>query len=171
MDWSALTTPILSGITSFIGAGLAARLALRRFYAEKVWERKTVAYTAIFEALYDMSRWDDAHITAQMRGHEIDDAEQTKLIADYQTAKGTLKRRLAAEVWLIPDDCGARLNVMFRELARRVPDWYETLEKDSAAISSAMTDLTDLVRADLNLRPSTWRSWIKGRKLLEDEPQ
>jgi hypothetical protein len=160
MEWSALTTPILSGITSFIGAGLAARFALRRFYAEKVWERKTVAYTAIFEALYDMSRWDDAHITAQMRGREIDDAEQTKLIADYQTAKARLERCLAGQIWLIPDNCRARIGVMFRELNRRVNEWYETLEKDSAAISSAIDDLTVLVRNDLKLRPPKWRSWL-----------
>jgi hypothetical protein len=164
MEWSVLTTPILTGITSFAGAGLAARLALRRFYAEKVWERKTVAYTAIFEALYDMSRWDDAHITAQMRGHEIEDDEQAKLTAEYQTAKYRLERCLAGQIWLIPDDCRARLNVMFRELNRRVNDWYETLEKDSAAISSAIDDLTILVRGDLKLRPSKWHSWLKLRK-------
>jgi hypothetical protein len=160
MEWFVLATPIVAGITSFIGAGLAAFFALRRFYAEKVWERKTVAYTAIFQALYDMSLWDDAHITAQQRGREVEDAEQDKLIADYQDAKSRLKRSLAAEVWLIPDDCKARIDVMFRELNRRVDDWYESLEKDSAAISTAIRDLTLLVRADLNLQPAKWRSWF-----------
>jgi len=43
-------------------AWLAARFALSRFYREKVWERKTAAYTAIFDALHDMDQWFAEHL-------------------------------------------------------------------------------------------------------------
>jgi hypothetical protein len=33
----------LTGIASFLGAWIAARFALSRFYQEKIWERKAAA--------------------------------------------------------------------------------------------------------------------------------
>jgi hypothetical protein len=66
--------PLLTLIASFAGTWFAAHFALRRFYREKVWERKTAAYTAIFEALYDMSLWFETQFNAEIpqpRGHGL----------------------------------------------------------------------------------------------------
>jgi hypothetical protein len=83
MDISTLTVPLLSTVGSFFGAWLAARFALRRFYREKMWERKTVAYTAIFEAIHDMGTWFDQHFAAMIRNRELTQEKQDELTATY----------------------------------------------------------------------------------------
>lgn len=54
-------TLLTACITAPLAAGLTARFALHRFYAEKQWERKVAAYTAIFDALHDITKWFSEH--------------------------------------------------------------------------------------------------------------
>ena len=44
-------------ILSIVTAILTVRLSLRRFYAERWWERKVEAYTSIFESLYRLKHY------------------------------------------------------------------------------------------------------------------
>jgi hypothetical protein len=152
MNLSDVPAPVWSLVASFAGAWLAARFALRRFYDEKIWERKTGAYTAIFEALYEMHLWFDAHIEAEQRDKELSKEQQDALSNDYQIAKRKLQRRLASEAWLIPDDCRLRINEMLRALNKRPNTWFELLENHSAEIEFATIDLARMVRTDLRLR-------------------
>jgi hypothetical protein len=134
-----------------MGAWLAARFALSRFYRERVWERKTAAYTAIFEALHEMGRWFDEHITADQQGIELTQEKKSTLADEYSSAKRALERRLAAETWLLPDDCRTRITTMWKELDYEGHDWYELLATGMDAIFSAQRDLRRLVRKDLGL--------------------
>jgi hypothetical protein len=151
MDWTSLVAPTLTAAASFLGAWLATQFALRRFYREKTWERKTAAYSVIFEALFDMARWHDQHLTAYFRQREIGEPEATDLRKEYQRGKLTLQRRLASEVWLLPDECKARVDRMLRKLDVEPNDWFEMLENNLGEIKSTTDDLTRMVRADLNL--------------------
>jgi hypothetical protein len=63
-----------------------------------------------------------------------------------------LQRRLAAEVWLLPNDCKMRIDQMFRKLDEEPGDWFEMLDTNLGTINSATEDLTRLVRADLKLK-------------------
>jgi hypothetical protein len=155
MDASAFIVPTLTAVASFFGAWLAARFALRRFYQEKLWERKTVAYTTIFEALHDMERWFDTHLDAYFAQTELDERVKTEMWEDYKKAKVTLSRRLAAEVWLIPDACQQRLVEMNKVLDSDDPNWFTMLDSCSAEVSVAIKDLTKIVRRDLRVRTET----------------
>src|SRR5690348_10963813 len=102
--------PILTIAGSFFGSWLAAHLALRRFYQERIWERKTAAYTAIFEALHYMGQLYDKHFEARIRLEGMADEETSKLAFEAgEKARAELQRRLASETWLIPDECRIRL--------------------------------------------------------------
>jgi hypothetical protein len=81
---AAIVGFLLTVIGSFLAAWLATRLGLRRFYREKIWERKTDAYTVIFRALFDMARWHDEHLTAYFRERDVDAAEAAELRKDYK---------------------------------------------------------------------------------------
>lgn len=52
--WQLVVLPF---IAAALGAWFTAHFSLRRFFREKEWERKTQAYTAIFEALHNMRAW------------------------------------------------------------------------------------------------------------------
>jgi hypothetical protein len=152
MTTNQLLTSLGTALASFLGAWLAARFALSRFYREKVWERKTGAYTTIFEALHDMGIWFDKHLDAEVRGIELDEQAQDRLSEEYRGAKQRLERQLASETWLIPDCCQQRLAQLIRELDAKQEYWFDVVETGSVAISSAEKDLRQLVREDLGLQ-------------------
>lgn len=153
--WQVVVLPFLAAA---LGGWFTAHFALHRFFREKVWERKTQTYTAIFEALHDMSTWFDEHWTAEERDREIPAERQSELTIGYQRARANLRRRLTSETWLIPAECNDRLRKMMRELSVHHETWFEELDAGSHAISVAISDLRKLVRNDLGLDRKPWWS-------------
>jgi hypothetical protein len=165
----SLLIPLFSAIASFAGAWLAARLALNSFYKERVWERKAAAYTAIFETLHDMQLWYETQIQNEKFGRELSTEQHEALSQSNRVARGSLRKRLDAEMWLIPQSVRGRLLALLLELEERKDHWFDYLSKGHEAIESAKSDITTLVRADLRLDASwTWRSPVTSRKHLED---
>jgi len=101
VEWSVLITPV----ASFFGAGLAARLAVKSFYKEKVWERKAEAYTVIFGAISEMNNWFSVHQDAYESDTEMSKEEKEELWTSFKGARTELRKRLGREIWLIPEEC------------------------------------------------------------------
>jgi len=118
-----------SAITAPLAAWLTAHFGLRRFYSEKVWERKTAAYSSIFDALHDMRRWFDEQLRAAGAQQEIPDELEDKLLGDYRAADASLARQLDRERWLLPSNCSERLAQMQRDLVKSdsAHDWIAHL--------------------------------------------
>jgi hypothetical protein len=157
--WFSLLT---SAITAPLAAWLAAHFALRRFYSEKVWERKTAAYSSIIETLHDMRRWFDEHGRAYGKAHEISDDELRKLSADYREAEDRLARQLDRERWLLPSIHSERIAQMRRDLdeADTERDWIGHLGTGWRAINSALDDMITLARDDLKIDRPKFHKWI-----------
>lgn len=153
--WQLVVLPF---IAAALGAWLTAHFSLRRFFREKEWERKTQAYTAIFETLHDMRAWFDEHWDAEAAGREIPKEKQEELGKRYRGAKAVLQRRLAAETWLLPEEYITRIRTMMRALSKNHGSFVEDLDQGSAAMSSAISDLRRMVRRDLKLEGKRWRS-------------
>jgi len=143
--------PILTVIGSFGGAWLAAQLALRRFYRERIWERKAAAYTAILEAMHDMGRWYDEHFEAAIEQYEMDKDDMDELARSYNHAKLALSRRLASETWLLPDECIQLMDKMEKDLRYDGENWQDHLEAGAFAIRSALGALRPIVRKEMNI--------------------
>jgi len=90
VEWSVLITPV----ASFFGAGLAARLAVKSFYKEKVWERKAEAYTVIFGAISEMNNWFSVHQDAYESDTEMSKEEKEELWTSFKSeiTHGVFKR-------------------------------------------------------------------------------
>jgi hypothetical protein len=142
---------ILTATASFLGAWVAARFALTRFYREKIWERKAAAYTAIFEALHFIDNWYSKHFDAYITQRELTKEETDKLRAAANDAEAELERRLASETWLIPDDCRLRLKKLTTDLKERQEDWFQYLDAGQATLQTATDELREMVHADLHL--------------------
>jgi len=68
MIWTgALITLISSLLVAIVTAQWTVRLALRRFYSEKWWERKSAAYTAIFESMHHIREHADTHLVFETK--------------------------------------------------------------------------------------------------------
>ena len=156
---------LTSAMTAPLAAWLAAHFALRRFYSEKVWERKTAAYSSIFDALHDMRRWFEEHLRACEEANKISDEAQNNLSADYREAEGRLARQLDRERWLLPSICSEQLVRMRRELdaADMSHDWVAHLDTGWRAINSALEDVTSLAGNDLKVDRFKWHNVVRSK--------
>jgi hypothetical protein len=160
VDLSYLITPV----ASFLGAGLAARLAVKSFYKEKVWERKAEAYTEIFGAISEMNHWFDLHQNALESAFEISAEDKAELLASFKKARTDLRRRLGREVWLIPEQCRIRIDQMLLVLDdREFGEWHQMLDTNNGETAKAILDLREMVRLDLELDKVSLSSKIKAR--------
>jgi len=160
---SPLLQILLTVSVSIASAWLSTRLALHRFYREKAWERKTTAYTAIFEALHDMNQWFVTHMDAYIREKELLEPEQQELSKSYREAKARLARRLDSERWLLPQAFLDRMKRLDAELAVDHEDWFQILDEGQFAMTAALDDLRSLVQEDLGLSRPAWRVRWDGR--------
>lgn len=151
MDLKDWLVPLLTIAGSFFGAWFAAQFALRRFYKERIWDRKAAAYTIIFEALSDMLQWFSEHHDAYITRREIPDEEKNQLTVASKVARDQLRRRLAGETWLIPETCRKRLETMTNELEGHHDDYFSYLDESYGVIKRATDDLRKMVRADMKI--------------------
>jgi hypothetical protein len=134
-----------------LGAWFTAHFSLRRFFREKEWERKTQAYTAIFEALFDMRTWFDEHWDAEVKHKELSKERQSELAQNCGAARRTLQRRLTGETWLLPPECSDRLAAMMRQLNKERESFFDELDEGYKTIADTVSDLRTTVRKDLQL--------------------
>jgi hypothetical protein len=148
--WQNIVLPFVAVL---FGGWITAQFALGRFRKEKVWERKTAAYTVIFDALYEMTTVNEEHYDAEITKRDVLQERVEELHVIYRKAQETLLRRLASEAWLIPEACAERIAVLMKELRSQRESWFEELDADGAALARATRDLRELVRNDLGLKP------------------
>jgi predicted nucleic acid-binding protein len=163
-------TAISAAVASFVGAWLAARFALHRYYREQMWQRKAAAYTAIFEALHLIDNWYSKHLDAHFDNRELSDEITKKLRQDANDAEAQLEKRLASETWVVSHACQARLRKMTAELQKRQDDWFSHLDSGTAIIASAQADLRELVMADLNVEPLFLKISKRWKRLKSRNP-
>jgi hypothetical protein len=175
MEIREISVLVATPVASFIGAWLAARLALSRFYKEKVWERKVAVYSEMFNALHDINKYHEE----QLLGHSdnsLPKEEIDQLAARLRTGYELIKRRLDADTWLLPGKVRRPLARLDRELNIDSYRSQEALLSRRTQVSrQTIEDLRRIVRKDLRLRDSlfsrifeylrvqydTWR-WRKG---------
>jgi hypothetical protein len=152
-----LILPALAGIASFVAAWVAARLALRNFYQERIWERKATAYTAVFEALHSIERWHQHHFDASVEGREISEEQKKTLQIEANKAEQDLEKCLAGQVWILPQfyNRSLRLTQDLRKIATTERIWDKFLQRSLQLISGTTRYLGEKVREDLGVNDGT----------------
>ena len=145
-----------SGISAFVAVlavWLTSRLASIRAHDDRVWDRKAGAYSAIFEALFDMELFFDKHLNDYMNGLDVSPDENTERHRAYASARHRLGQVMAREVWLLSDAVKAEKDELSSKLERRYENWFEDIDSGCAAVIAARKAITRLASADLR-RPS-----------------
>jgi len=92
----SLAAQMLSSLlVATFGAWLAVQLALRRFRAEKLWEKRAVAYERLIETLHNAKKYSSEHLNAHYEDNEISDDKKAELTK--------ISRESEAEVWKVVD--------------------------------------------------------------------
>jgi hypothetical protein len=144
---SALAVGVLTAIAS-------VQLALRRFRAERWWERKAEAYSILLGALFDVQRSLQFEISRIEEGTDLSES-YLKDLKDRSRA-GYVEIRKAAVIgsFLFGSESAARINVLVNKLddPKHNLDFHEEVGEDFDAVTSALRDLKELAKNDLAVR-------------------
>lgn len=150
----------IGSIAASIGAAfgavwLSARFAYRQAHVDRVWERKAEAYSEILEALHEIEEWFKAAFDDECLRREVASDVQATRDADYENARKRVRRRIAREVWLLPDKVQQRIEAMNIEMSTRQDSWFEHLDNSSWSVRKAVKDITKLAQEELRVPKSS----------------
>jgi hypothetical protein len=132
---------------------VTVRLSLKRFHAERWWERKAEAYTRIVESLYHLKAYSDAKIPEYLEGVKYAADHMKQLSEEYRSAHRELTKATAIGAYIISDDAAKTLD----DLQKRPQlEWnenppHEIFEADSAAYGEALSKIRDAAKRDLGV--------------------
>jgi predicted DNA-binding protein YlxM (UPF0122 family) len=147
--WVSIGSIATSSGVAIAAVWLAARFAYRQAHIGRVWERKAEAYSEILEALHEIEEWFRAEMDDEYSRREVAEEVQASRNAEYQDARKRLRRRIAREVWLLPDETQQRIVAMNAEMSKRQDSWFEHLDNGCCEVRNAVKDITKLAQAEL----------------------
>ncbi|MBS0580636.1 MAG: hypothetical protein JSR36_15370 [Proteobacteria bacterium] len=153
----ALTAALLSVVSSLlvglVTAVVTVRLALRRFYSEKWWERKSAAYTEILESTHHLREHADTHFEFELRGRELPPEGKARLEKNLQKAMADLRLRRDVGSFVISEEATKLLNALLVELEKSTQEntFFEYLDHRVAAIDKFLPEMRRIARQDLSL--------------------
>jgi hypothetical protein len=152
-----LVTPLLtlgtSVVVAVISAYIGARIALRRFYSEKWWERRAAAYTAIIEAVHHIREHADTNLAFTLAGKDLPSDGDKELTQKLQSAIAELRKQRDIGSLVISDEAVMELNNLFEalEASTQTPHWQDHLEIKLSAIDDLLPLLRAIARKHLRL--------------------
>jgi hypothetical protein len=172
MNWFQLFTQLISAIIlAVVTAVVTVRLALRRFYSEKWWERKAGAYAAIMQSMHHVREHADTHLAFETKAQiPMQPEDQEKLKRELQEAMADLRKHRDIGSFVISDEATALLNALFKELeaSARIGherSYFEYLDYRVGALDSALAEMRRIARKDLALTPRglrhDWEDFVR----------
>lgn len=150
---SFLASSLPSLLVGVLTALISVRLSLRRFHAERWWERKADAYSRIIEALHNAMEYCHARSVEDLVGVELTEEKSEQLDSDYRKASVELKQATGIGAYIISMETSA---VLTRLQARKRPDpsqlaRFEFFETEHAAYKEALDRIRTLAKKDLKV--------------------
>lgn len=151
-------------VLAFLAAWLGAAFALRRFYKEKIWERKINAYFALIEAAHHMRIYYDRNLEAHMDGRELTDEYKGELDRKYDQARVELQKQISFGDLIISSAAVAAIEEMFSQLKYDGADWIGYLDHGVGVTQNCLVALKTAVATELRLDPHKY--WTLRRKVI-----
>lgn len=146
---SLIPALFIAVVTSF----LTVRLSLRRFHAERWWERKAEAYSRIIEALHHIADYCDAQVDERMRATQMTEERSNELLTNYRAAYSDLHKATGIGAYIISDDVA---EILLQLESRPKLQWQDTdigelFETELKAYKEALTQIRRLAKKDLRV--------------------
>ena len=147
----AIVNLIISIVVGVVTAMLATYLALKRFRAEKLWEKKVDAYTQLIGAAHEMKRVREAELDASRNSGDVPQDFRKQLWTESQNAKRLIFRLSDVASFLVSEEIEKATHELKGELEYSLvsDSWPEILEKERAALDSYLRKLKGVARTEL----------------------
>jgi hypothetical protein len=162
----------ISLVASILTALITVWLSLRRFYAEKWWERKLDAYTAIIEALhrlaYPFNEFTD-DVVGEVGG--ISEERKAEVLKRFAETFADLRRQADVGRLVISDEALHHLDDLVSLLGRIDPeeigDSQRRVTLEIRSIYECLNQVQRIAKEDLRLARGNWLPgplrWIRER--------
>lgn len=141
-------------LLSVLTAIVTVRLSIRRFYAEKWWERKDKAYSNIFEALYNLRNYYNVKYEEDIGNSRISKERSNQLERQFVSADMEVEKAVAVGSFVLSDEAVECLK-QFRERPRLSIDDYQIFDlakQEMKYLDECIPKLKDIAKRDLKLR-------------------
>lgn len=134
-----------------VTAHLTVRLALKRFRAEKWFERRLDAYTKVIDSLHKMRLHGDQEIKMMRCGRELSDKLDEELRHMYSEGAAELRRLTDHGALVFSSEAVEILESLWSDIeaASREETWTEHIFSVDGAICSALADIRRVAKYDL----------------------
>lgn len=148
---AAVVNLLLSATVGAVTAMLATYLALKRFRAEKLWEKKVDAYTQLIGAAHEMKRTRDAELDALAAGDNDRKEYGKKLWTESHDAKRLIFRLSDAASFLISEEIERATHELKAalEFSLQSDSWAEIMKKERIALDAYLRRIKDVARKEL----------------------
>ena len=151
-DWLPTAGTFVTGIVvAVLTAFLTVRLALKRFYSEKWWERKAEAYGAILEALHHVRNYTDHNLESLKRGVDLPPEGDAELTKKLQEAMAELRKHWDIGSFVICKEAVTVMDTFMEELdaATKYSNWDAHLIIKMDAVNKCLNTMREIARKDL----------------------
>jgi len=141
-------------IAAVISAYLAAKWSIRKFYAERWWQRKELAYHELIEALYDVIQYLEVMKENYGQGTGLSETRESEIRSKYSSAYWKVKKATDIGDFIV----STKAAVVLKKLRDRPkldwndgPDW-EIYEQDYIYYLEALNQVVIAAKEDLNVK-------------------
>ena len=153
-DWLPAVASFATAIVvAIVTAFLTVRLALKRFYSEKWWERKAEAYSAILEALHHVRNYTHHNFDALKRGVDLPPEGDAELTEKLQNAMAELRKRWDIGSFIISTKAVVVMDTFMEELdaSAKYSNWDAHLILKMHAVNKCLDSMRAIAREDLKV--------------------
>lgn len=151
--WPLLANVATGLLIALVTARLTVHYALKRFYAEKWWERKAAAYAAIFENLHHVRNHADHHLVFLRRNLDLPEAADAELTEKLRNAMAELRKHWDIGSFVITQDGVAVMDTLMNELddATKPENREAHFALKMDAVDKCLRAMRAIARKDLKL--------------------
>ena len=138
------------GITAWI----TVKLALRRFYTEKWWERKAQAYSEIIGSLAKMRVCFDKWKERFFEHKDMSPETIKKVNEEYASAKRVIESAVAAGSFIVSEETAQVLGSFLKELQKEDirGNWPNDLDRHHGEVIECIARLREIAKRELSKR-------------------
>ena len=130
------------------------RLSLKRFYAERWWDRKLKAYTDIFEALYKLKNYSNIKYDEGINQKDLTPEESKRLQTQWRDSNDEVEKAIEIGSFTISEDAIDCLR-RFQEHPRPLHlngMMFEAASEESQILTDYIKELKEMASKDLKIK-------------------